>query len=364
MCELNYTEDMQNMADEKQDQQEQTEEKAPLNVFITEAESGLGLALTRLLTQSGANVVGATGAGTSGAVAIRRAGGVPVYPDLDRVSAVASAISMAKAQVVVHLSAQVANNVPQASVDYAAAAKRIPTVTGAVATAAGQTGVKRFIHISSAAIYGDHGGESVDESTAVSHANALYDALAEAEAAVLDGGLKSYVLRAGIQYGGENQALRELGDHLVSGGSIVGGSGLAGFIHEEDLAEAINAIIQLPLDGDDEATATVYNVVGDTPATPDEFVNALGEELGIGLPTRSQGSILDMLFGREASIQGDLLNHSANPSNAAIKAALDWTPNYPHFSDGLDRTLLFWRASAAPDEPETDETDDKALAVT
>lgn len=352
------------MADEQAQSPEEQQEQAPLSVFITGGDSGTGLALTRMLSTDGVKVVGATEHGTDGARKIRKAGGVPVYPELIRETALASAILMAKAQVVVHLTPQAANAIPQVAQDYDALATLVKQSTESIMSAAGQTGVKRVIMVSSAAAYGDHHGEAVDEATALSTANALYKAIAQAESAVLDGGIKGYILRAGFQYGGENAALRQLGDELIGGGKVLGGNGLAGFIHEEDLASAIVALVKKDF-SDDEAMATVYNIVDDNPATPDAFIDALGTELGIGQPTRTRGNLIDMLLGREANIQDDLLGHSAKPSNAKAKQELGWAVNNKTFAVGLDRTLLFWRAEEADDEEETTEdSESQALATT
>lgn len=323
------------------------EDKQPLNIFITAADSSLGQIITRQAVADGHHVFGATQQGSTGAFTIRDAGGIPLYPETTRGSSLRSALLMAKADVVIHLAAAVAvNSLPYIPFDYAGQLDAVQNGTQALIAAAGQTGVKRFIHVSSAALYrnDDHAAATEDSSIDAS-SNALFEALAGAEAAVLDGALPAVVLRAGFLYGGHTPANDALVEAIRAGRGIVTGTGTAALIHDEDLADVILALIEAEL-----SEAPVLNVVDDTPAPIDALLQTLGQEIGVE-PVQLNNFMAER---RVSDLQRALLNQTTRVDNSKVKALLDWSPQYPAYPAGIEKMLLLWRVEEATAAPGTE----------
>jgi nucleoside-diphosphate-sugar epimerase len=344
------------MADNN-NQDEPTQASKP-TVFITGADSGAGRALVRQLVTRGHRVVGSTHNGSQGAFTIREDGGLPVYPDFEREGEIRSVLLMSRAEIIVHLMAQPLNGLPYSVLNVTPYLSLLRQGTDNLLQAAGNVGIRRVIFPSFTSIYGDADGETVDETASTSRANLLFQALAAAEAAVQDGTIPGYVLRAGFTYGANSAATRQLADTLRAGNGIPSGTGLAGWVHEDDLMRAILLLIDRPFA--DEPLEEIYNIVDDTPATPTQFAEKFAEALG-AMPLFSRGGGFAAMLRRPDPVQKDLLHNSAAPSNEKARQQLGWTPEYSDQRAGIEQLLLRWRADAAN---AADSTDKQALAVT
>lgn len=316
-----------------------TEEPTGPSVFIAGADTGIGLFLVGELVRRGCTVTGTTDRGAQGANDLRAAGAVPVYPDLTRAGEIRSALHLGKAQITINLTPQAFNGSPQHALAAADPAV-LRQISEAMVDAASAVSIQRMIHVGMAAAYGDHGDTAVDESAHLSSSNALYQALSEAEAAVLDGGIPGYGLRAGFVYGGYNNATRELAHSLRAGRSLLPGEGTASWVHEDDLVSAIVKLVLLPL-GSDSTPAAVYNLAGDETASPNAFVAILAQEMGLGKPGYMPAFIAGL---RSGAVRGDLLQQSLILSTEKARTELEWAPQYPTITAGLARSLLVWRA--------------------
>ncbi|QPC83587.1 NAD(P)-dependent oxidoreductase [Phototrophicus methaneseepsis] len=324
---------------------EQSSEQTLPNVFITNGTNAVGTALVRRLTAAGYAVTAGTDLGSKGAFEIRANGGIPVYPEVTRASNLRSLITMAKATIVINTVIEAVNGLPQYLADWRDYVSLIEDGTKAVAEAASQTGVKRLIHVSAAFAYGDHHGESVDESTHLSTENPLYEAVAHAETAVLKGAVPGYVLRAGYIYGANSEASRHIHDGLTISKSVKTGSGSTAWIQAQSLAEAIMLLVKR--DFSDEEQGTIYNIVEDEYSTPDEFITDFGKAMGVDQPALSGWTFS---IREPDPVRLALLNASAHPSNAKAKEELGWTPRYNRIA-GIDTTLMEWRAAEMLPEP-------------
>lgn len=339
----------------------ETTEAQPLNLFITGADEGAGLLVTKMAIAAGHNVTGATANGSDGARRIREAGGIPVYPDLTREGEVRSMLAMAKADMIVNLWPQALNGLPFQRTDYAAQLDTLRDGTHALVSVAGQMGIKRIIQLSFGFVYGSqgddhgHGGhghddhghghhdiEALTEEAEVSHAAGLYEAAADAEASVLDGGIPGYVLRAGTLYTG---GLPSLIDHLRSGGLIPSGAGHTSWLHEADLAAAVMLLIERT--AEDEASATVFNIADDAPSTFDQFADLLGQTLGTGNPTNIPNFMVPL---RTNDQQRHILAQDAVLDTSKIKEHVGWEPQFATQREGIEVLLLQQRAADAPAE--------------
>lgn len=315
-------------------------ENNQLHIFITGAGQGAGLAAVREATRRGYKVTGTTTLGTVGANRIRRAGGLPVYPDLTRESALFSAIMMSKADVVINAAPQALNSIPQYTVNYDEMLPWLYATTEALLMAAGRADVKRIIHLSSAAIYGATHDAATEDSHLDFH-NAFLRALDDAEDAIFDGGMRGYVLRTGAIYG-STDACAAIIQGIRTGQGVPDSHHKISWIHEEDVATAALAIAELDAD-EEEAVANVYNIADDEPMSPDDFIDMLGVAYGGGEPSRMNPFSKQM---RTNEIQRELLAHGTIIDSSKAKADLNWQAKISKAA-GIDKMLLFFRAEDA-----------------
>ncbi len=324
-----------------------TEETHTPSVFVTGAETPVGRVVVRTLAKRGYKVVGATRDGSHGARLIREDGGIPSYPDLTREGEIRSVLNMSKAEFVVHVASQEVNLLPTLNYDYDAHLDVLDT--SALVNACKGSTVKRIVYTSFAFLYGDTEGHSVDETHALSRDNDFYKAAIRAENALLKGDFPAVVLRAGYLYGEHNGAVDALHNALIKGLPVFDGEGLASFVHVNDLASAVLAVLDTP-----ELPHNVYNITDDAPLRLSAFTDTLGEALGVGgalrLPLVSGALLGDTQLAR--------LSQSFAASNARAKAELGWKPTYASVSAGIDRMLMNWRAEGAASAPATSASKD------
>lgn len=312
-----------------------------LSILVTGGDTSAGLAVVREARKNGHTAYGAVEKGTLGANRVRQAGGIPVYPELTRESSLRAAILMAKADVVVNCAPQRFFGMPQHTIDYSAEASLIEEGTEALVAVAGNMGIKRLVHLSTAFLYGEtHGVATEDAHT--HRGNALLNAAAEAEEAIFDGGIPGHVVRAGVIYGGYHDAMKALSVDLRSGNGILSGSAKVSWIHEFDLGAALAQLATIALEN--ESIANILNIADDDPMTYDAFMAEFGERFGVGAPAKLGG--LRAAFTTNA-IQNELLGQSILVDNSKAKEILGWKPQITSKEDGIERSMLVWRAEAA-----------------
>ena len=320
---------------------EMADDKKILNVLVTGGSEGVGLAVTKALLHKGHHVV-ATATDADGALAIRRAGALPVYPELTRAGEVLSALRLAKADVVVHAAPQIFGGVPQSDFDYQAHLTWLVDSTNAVVAAAGQNEVDKIVSISFGYLYDGHHGDASTEDTHTVH-DKSYDAMFQAEAAVLDGGIDGYVIRAGYIYGSTSGGTTSLVDTIEASQAVYDGGKPASWVYEADLANAIVTLVEAESDGN--TLAEIVNVAGDQVQTPNEFASALGESLGItGVNFASPGF---MMVFRDETLRDKLMTREIVLDSSKIKEKYGWQPQYATIASGLDATGLLWRMNDA-----------------
>lgn len=311
-------------------------EEQPLSIFITGADQGAGLALVSAASKRGHKVVGTSSRGTEGAVRIREMGGIPTYPDLTRGGEIRSMLLMAKPDVIVNCAPQALAGLPQVRQDYDAAIRELLIGTQALAAVAAEVGVKKIVHLSYAALYGDTNDPATEEHE--THAeNALFDAALQAEAAVLDGAVPAIIVRAGTLFGGWHDATRAFADMLTKGQSMLSAHHPVSWIHEDDLAAAFLLLAET-----DVEAGSIFNVALDEFISPNAFAKQFGTEFGPGEPGYLPGFLIPL---RTTELQRELVEMHTPVDSSKIKA-LGWAPQYS-IPAGIDRTLLIWRAEEA-----------------
>lgn len=334
------------------------DEKTPLNIFVTGGSTSAGLATVKALVRNGHKVV-ATTTNADGARAIRNAGALPAYPDLTREGEILSAMRMANADIVVHAAPQKFGQIPQANFDYVGKAQWLVDSTNAVVSAAGRNEVNKIISISFGYLYDVHHGESATEDGHVVHGKE-YEPMLHAEAAVLDGGIDGYVIRAGYIYGGNSMGTTSISEVIRNGHSVPSGKHHAAWVHEDDLAQLIVKLVEA--ESDKDTLAEIINAADDHPQTPDAFAQLLGNETGItALSYASSGGIMTLIRGE--TLRDKLLAREISLDSTKARQKYGWKPQYASAEAGMDATSLIWRATEATVYDDHDYVDKAAEAI-
>ncbi|MBK5189051.1 MAG: NAD(P)-dependent oxidoreductase, partial [Gemmatimonadaceae bacterium] len=187
--------------------------------------------------------------------------------------------------------------------------------SAALARAAHESGVRRFIQESFAPVYEEGGDRWIDEHW--SQRPAPYNATtldAEQSAARFsEQGGEGVVLRFAGFYG-PDAMLREMIGMVKKGWAPLPGAPNAywsSIAHED----ATTAVVDVP--------AGVYNVCDDAPLTRREWSEAFAAAVGAKVP-RPMPRLLVALGGKSM----ELLSRSQRMSNAKLKAASGWTPKW------------------------------------
>lgn len=324
-----------------------------LSVFVTGASNFVGRAVTRYLVASGHRVTGMT-TGADGANAVRADGGLPVYPDRYRASEIRSNLQMAQADVVLHLASQADNHIPHVGARWDE--RLLAEGAAALVEAVKGSGVRFIVYSSFAFLYGNTGGEWVDETAArqSSGDSPVFEAAMRAEDLVLDSGM-GCVLRCGYAYGPDSDVVRTIADRMRNGYGVITGSTsqYSNWIHADDLARAALLAAQK------QAAGEVFNVTDGAPTSPVEFLHHLAESLGIASP---RAGLLSFLM-RPGRVQAALLDNSVRVKNEKAQQTLSWSPRYPTQQQGLEQIMLTWRAADSPARS-APESVDTAIAST
>jgi nucleoside-diphosphate-sugar epimerase len=321
----------------------------PFNVFITSATDAVGREVTRQLAARGNRVTGLT-QGADGAQTVRHDGGIAAFGDPLRAGELKSLMLAAEADVAMHLATQAYNGVPMRATAWDEASDKLVRGTAAFLEAAKAKGVKFVVYISYAFLYGDTHDEWVDETaprlrpSKYGNHPALRAAI-EAEDMVLNSGVPACILRAGFVYGpyGEgNLALREA---IQQGKPLVVNDGhqYSNWVYGADLASA--AILA----AHKQPAGEIFNVVDDAPLPPAQFLDHFAAAFGVQKAARIPAGRIPGLPTRQTTteMQRILWDMSLRVKNDKAKAQLSWSPRFPTYREGIEQTLLAWRAEAA-----------------
>ena len=185
-------------------------------------------------------------------------------------------------------------------------------------------------YLSTVGVYGDHGGDWIDESTPPSPGNERTRARVDAERAWLafgeTTGRPAQVFRLAGIYGPGRSAF----DKLVAGTArrILKPGQVFNRIHVEDIASVLEASIALPRSG------AIYNVADDEAAPPDEVVAYAAELAGLPPPPEVPFEEAEL-----SPMARSFYGNSRRVSNARIKSELGVTLRYPTYREGLAALL-------------------------
>lgn len=187
-----------------------------------------------------------------------------------------------------------------------------------------------LVQESVAMLYADRGDGWIDETGAVDHyPTARGNHAAEASAqSFTAAGRTGITLRLGLFYGpGARHSEQFLAAARLGVVPVFGRpGGYMSSIHVADGGRAVASVLS--------ATAGVYNVVDDEPLTKRDYAAALARAAGRRPWLRAPGSAAQLLGHRTTS-----LTRSIRVSNAKLRSATGWTPEFPSAREG-------WRATA------------------
>lgn len=303
------------------------------SIFINGGSSPTGRALVRLLVAAGHRVT-ATVLNSSEAGQVRQDGALPAYPGLKRAGELRSAITAAKATVVVNLAPTYPYQAPHKVASWDDYTSVVDDGTAAALEAAHALEIEFFVQGSFSFL----GGDPQDHGDHEAPSAPFIDAAQRAEVLVTKSGLASCILRYGFIYSAESPALHSLRDTLLRGRSFLTGSNhaRANWIHAIDAARATALAIAARPAGE------TLDIVDDRPVTPADFVETFAGLLGVTTPAQPPVFAQNLMAG---AAQRALLAQPSGASNAAAKSRLGWSLQYPTLNAGLEQSLMVWRAT-------------------
>lgn len=311
------------------------QERTPLNIFVTAADSSFGLALTRALTAAGHKVSGLA-ATFNGASSVRAAGGVPVFADITRASEVRAVMGMSKVDVVIHAAPAEFIDAPFTRVNFDA--DGLIVGIDALTAAAQAVGAKYFIYLGGAYIYGDQGGHMVTEESKINAETALQKTAQRAERAVMRSDVPYAILRLGYIFGADSPGLRALEQVMRRGLPVAVDEAVVNWVHAHDAAEAVRRVAE------GRPANEIFNVADDVPQSTVDFLDAFSAVIGLPSPKKS------LQFLARTGLSADqvaAIQFSAQINTNKIFDTLGWTPQFATRRQGLEQVTLTWRAAEA-----------------
>ena len=181
-------------------------------------------------------------------------------------------------------------------------------------------------YLSTTGVYGDRGGDWVDEDSPLEPTTARGQRRLEAERSWLrlysDFGLPVHLFRLAGIYGSGRNTILNMRDGSAK--RIIKPGQIFSRIHVEDIAGALAASIAKPNPG------RAYNVCDDEPCPPQEVVEFAAELLGLPLPPEVPFEEAE-LSPMAKSFYAD----SKRVSNRRIKTELGYKFIYPNYREGL-----------------------------
>ncbi|MBL9136872.1 MAG: SDR family oxidoreductase [Verrucomicrobiales bacterium] len=276
----------------------------------------VGIALGTRLLATGHQVAGIRRS-TNGAACLREAGIEPWIVDLSAAQQLASL--PVDWDWVVHCAA------PSESTESAYRATYLESARNLVHRLAAQP-PRAFVFTGSTSVYPQEDGSIVTETSETAPSTPLVRVLLETESLLLDAarrGFPARLLRVAGIYGPGRNRLDSLRRGEVKRSSDP--TRFLNFIHRDDLAGAIESVLERGRNGD------IYNVSDGHPVREGDLLDALAKALGIATPApavpRANGPPPE---GRGRPLTNKRLDSSK------LRRELGWYPSYPTFREGYE----------------------------
>ena len=181
----------------------------------------------------------------------------------------------------------------------------------------------RYVYTSSTGVYGDHGGDWVDEGTELDPVTEKTEVLVEAETAALQGaadhGIDGTVARFGGLYGPDRYRLERYVEGPVTAGYL-------NMVHRDDAAGAVRFLLEA-----DVARGEVVVVVDDEPVEKWAFADWLAGQCGEPAPPKR--TVEERLEGEVSETVRRRLTTSKRCSNGKLRG-LGYDVRYPTYREG------------------------------
>jgi nucleoside-diphosphate-sugar epimerase len=190
----------------------------------------------------------------------------------------------------------------------------------------------RLVYTSSTGVYGDHGGDWVDEGTPIEPTTPKTEVLAEAERIALDrptGDCTGTVARFAGLYGPDRYRL----DRYVEGPVT---EGYLNMVHRDDAAGAVRYLLETDR-GRDEAV----NVVDDEPVSKWEFADWLAAECGRDPPRKR--TVEERLAEGDLSGPAQRRLHTSKRVASDRLRELDYEFAFPTYREGYRAAIDAYR---------------------
>jgi nucleoside-diphosphate-sugar epimerase len=182
-------------------------------------------------------------------------------------------------------------------------------------------------YLSTTGVYGDHGGDWVDETTPLSPSTKRGQARVEAEArwqAIPD--LPLHIFRLAGIYGPGRGPFAKV--RAGTARRIIKDGQVFSRIHVDDIAQALELSLRNPDPG------AIYNLCDDDPAPPQDVIAYAAKLLGVPIPPAIAIEDAEM-----TPMARSFYAESKKVRNDLIKQELGWTPRYPTYHEGLNAML-------------------------
>jgi nucleoside-diphosphate-sugar epimerase len=282
----------------------------------------VGLELARQLLARGHEVVGVRRS-AAGIEAIEATGATAVRADLTEPGALAD---VPDGEAVVFAASSGGRGADAAREVYVEGQKR------ALAAFAGRADPPdRYVYTSSTGVYGDHGGDWVDEETPLEPTTAKTEVLAEAERVALEAadGIDGTVARLAGLYGPDRYRLERYVEGPVTEGYL-------NMVHRDDAAGAIRFLLE-----GDHARDEVVLFVDDEPVAKWALADWLAAECGEPAPPKR--TVEERLAGDVSEAVRRRLTTSKRCSNRKLRA-LGYEFTYPTYREGYRDAVAARRA--------------------
>ena len=193
---------------------------------------------------------------------------------------------------------------------------------------------EQFVYTSSTGVYGDHGGDWVDEETPLDPTTAKTQVLAEAERVCRSDapayGMDSTVVRFAGLYGPHRYRLGRYVEGPVTEGYL-------NMIHRDDAA----GVVRFALTDESAAEAAVLLAVDDEPVSKWAFADSLAAECGVEAPEKR--TVEDRLDAGDLSTPAERrLQTSKRCSNDRLRD-LGYDYDYPTYREGYADAIEAFR---------------------
>ena len=310
-----------------------------MKVFVAGATGVLGKRVVSLLVQGQHQVIGLSRSDANDS-ALRGQGAEPRRGDLFRPDQMVDC--SADCDAVVHLATAIPTKSRVKTTDWALNDRIRREGTTALLTAALHNGTKLYIQQSVTFLYGDRGGEWVDESVPIAPTQLpMIRSAADMEALVADAVLREHlpaiILRFGSFYSHDSKQTSAMFE-LVRKRQfpIIGrGSSYWNMLRADDAAVAVVRALETGR----RNSGKVFNVCEPEPVRYGEFVQLLASTAGAAPPRHLPSVAARWLLGRDTA---QFLLASVRCKSTAAREHLGWSPQFPSLSEGLRYEFERW----------------------